>query len=297
MMTVEEGSVNDTRCEWTVRTLLDNYRHLGLPHFQRGHVWNKEAVSLLLESLYFDTPCGSIILWKPADPAGNGVALPGAEDIQHLLIDGQQRVRSIHDALSGIVSEVDEEAGTPEEGIWCLNITRLPQLAGLFQKSHLLEQPLFMKLTDPRTTKNPKFRFNLVPLDALLTENDQTSEFRWDFVSESTDDVIRILNEAPITHCVRRILDRKFYVVIKYESETENRLSDMVQLYNRINSGGMRVQAEERAFATLVSLHPPTNEWLARLFASIHGAPPDRADRQLARDEVLQRTKERSLPF
>ena len=49
----------------TVDELLANLPHFGLPHFQRGRVWDDTAVSMLMESLIDDTPCGSIILWRP----------------------------------------------------------------------------------------------------------------------------------------------------------------------------------------------------------------------------------------
>jgi len=45
-----------------VKDLIGFYGVMGIPHFQRGLVWSDENTSLLLESLYFDTPCGTIIL-------------------------------------------------------------------------------------------------------------------------------------------------------------------------------------------------------------------------------------------
>lgn len=49
----------------TVDSLLAALPGFALPHFQRGQVWRGESISLLLESLMLDTPCGSIILWVP----------------------------------------------------------------------------------------------------------------------------------------------------------------------------------------------------------------------------------------
>jgi hypothetical protein len=53
----------------TVKQVLSEYNHLGVPHFQRGLVWDTDSVALLLESIYYGTPCGSIILWKPSNIA------------------------------------------------------------------------------------------------------------------------------------------------------------------------------------------------------------------------------------
>ena len=77
------------------------------------------------------------------------------------------------------------------------------------------------------------------------------------------------------------------------ERNGKHTLSDVVALYSRINSGGMRVQPEERAFATLVSLRPSqTSTWLRDLFNKIHDA-----DQSPERDDILKRQKERSFGF
>jgi len=52
---------------WTVREVLERVPQLGIPHFQRGLVWGVESRAALLESLFFDTPCGSFVLWEPKD--------------------------------------------------------------------------------------------------------------------------------------------------------------------------------------------------------------------------------------
>lgn len=82
--------------------LLDASGRFGLPHFQRGHVWHRDSVSRLLESLMWDTPCGSIILWRPEgliDDFGEPVREWGTNGLEYLVIDGQQRLTALRDAL------------------------------------------------------------------------------------------------------------------------------------------------------------------------------------------------------
>src|SRR4030067_960755 len=111
---------------WSADDILKYYSYLGIPHFQRGLVWGHDAVALLLESLYLETPCGALILWKPREPSREGIILPGAEQLRYLILDGQQRIRSIHIALSGTgeqggnVEEGEEDEG--DEKVWCLNL-------------------------------------------------------------------------------------------------------------------------------------------------------------------------------
>lgn len=287
----------DRKEEWTIQEFLDKYDRLGLPHFQRGHVWNSDTVSLLLESLFYDTPCGSIILWKPQDIDTTGIPLPGATNIEYLLIDGQQRIRSIHDALHDIMS--DEEQQNDEKSVWCLNIASLPELFDFFSESHLLDRPLFMKVTDPTSDRsNPRYRNDLIPLAFLMREQDREKPVLWDNISTKPYQVRLLLSDKiNIRKRIREICTRSLYVIIKEEREGKNTLPDMVQLYNRINSGGMRVQAEERAFASLVSLYPGTNDWLQKLYETIHRKSAVDNQDTLGRDEVLQRKRERSFGF
>jgi hypothetical protein len=290
--------------QWTVAELLQAYPTLGLPHFQRGHVWTSSSVSLLLESLYYDTPCGSIILWKPREPEREGIALPGADKITHLLIDGQQRVRSIHDALADFCSGTDgeeegavvsDDAGRPR--VWCLNLARLREFSSLIENEHLVARPLFVKVVDPRLTQNMRFKRDLLPLEVLLDLRAEDGPIEWELLSGNSAEILAKASEIGLRERVRRMLDRTFFVVIKEETESENSLADMVHLYNRINSGGMQVQAEERGFATLVSINSGANAWLQDLFCRVHDVDQDEGGLRLLRDDVLRRTQERSFGF
>ena len=59
----------------SIEELLGFYSQMGVPHFQRGLVWDTGSVSVLLESIDYRTPCGSIILWAPPDAAEQGIPL------------------------------------------------------------------------------------------------------------------------------------------------------------------------------------------------------------------------------
>ncbi|MDD1770748.1 MAG: DUF262 domain-containing protein, partial [Methanomassiliicoccales archaeon] len=140
--------IREGRC--AVRDLLQSYDWMAIPHFQRGLVWDSGSVALLLESLYFGTPCGSILLWRPDDLAKHlakhGVAL--GERPEYLIIDGQQRIRSLHDVFGYDTADRagrQEEAGQEQEpeavtgdsagpaDVWCLNLARLPEFKGQFE--------------------------------------------------------------------------------------------------------------------------------------------------------------------
>jgi hypothetical protein len=301
--------------EWTVEDLIRNkYKWLGVPHFQRGLVWGKDSVALLLESLFYDTPCGTLILWKPLWPKNEGIKLPGAERIEYLVIDGQQRIRSIHDALAGFKSESadvnedteseddsDDNGEDEKDAVWCFNLTRIPELER-FLNSALQVYPLFMKVKDPRVPGNKRFKKNLIPLRIMLEENDYDSiRGILEPAPHTTDeDVINKIKSIGLFESLRQILSRRFQVIIREEDERKNGLKELVQIYNRINSGGVRVESEERAFATLVSMKPEVNKRLQDFFAEFHpqkNAIWESDDHRLYRDDILQRTKEKNFGF
>lgn len=95
------------------RDLIDLAPELGVPHFQRGHVWDRGNVAALLESMLEGSPCGSMVLWRATSmevplvaDIGESLVRLAAEDVRYWLIDGQQRVRS----LLGIVSDAAGDA-------------------------------------------------------------------------------------------------------------------------------------------------------------------------------------------
>ena len=83
----------------SAESLLKHYASFSVPHFQRGLVWDTAATALLLESLFLDTPCGSLILWTPSRVREYGVPL--GDRPHYLIVDGQQRILSLHVVLGG----------------------------------------------------------------------------------------------------------------------------------------------------------------------------------------------------
>lgn len=87
-----------------ISTILDHIDsgHMALPEFQRGYVWNRDQVRGLFDSLYRRHPVGGLLVWatesKTATHRGDG-ALPAG--VVTLLLDGQQRMTSLYGVLRG----------------------------------------------------------------------------------------------------------------------------------------------------------------------------------------------------
>lgn len=96
---------SDQRLVWWSWADIVKYAHqLGIPNFQRGAVWGVANRTALLESMFEQSPCGSFVLWQPADDGDlrrHGVPVLSRsfeEGIAPMwLVDGQQRTRAMLD--------------------------------------------------------------------------------------------------------------------------------------------------------------------------------------------------------
>lgn len=96
---------------WSWVDIVKHAHQLGIPHFQRGAVWDLANRTALLESMFERSPCGSFVLWQPLDngnPQRHGVPVElnsfgqGVEPMW--LVDGQQRTRAMLDTYRQLLS-------------------------------------------------------------------------------------------------------------------------------------------------------------------------------------------------
>src|SRR5438094_3902274 len=92
---------------FTVRSLIDRIDHgeIRLPEIQRAYIWKPPAIAGLVESLYRRYPSGSLLMWEASQPIEERdvaieVALPQPMVKPLYLLDGQQRLTSLHRAYS-----------------------------------------------------------------------------------------------------------------------------------------------------------------------------------------------------
>ena len=87
-----------------ISTILDQIDSgaIALPVFQRGYVWNRDQVRGLMGSLYNRHPVGSLLTWvtntENAEARGDAPLQPG---YVKLLLDGQQRITSLYGIIRG----------------------------------------------------------------------------------------------------------------------------------------------------------------------------------------------------
>ena len=291
------GAVN----RWSVGDVVDFYPALGIPHFQRGLVWDSGNVALLLESLYFGNPCGSVLLWEPMS---NVRELASDTTAPYLIIDGQQRIRSVFEVFAARTADeawedvlgdggnAEADEGRTTSSVWCLNLGQVAELKSQFPGGQRFG--LFRRAIDPREYGSDKSRRGVPQrdIDALLPLRwflDRSNEDIRDLVTNGPDGAVKsaalaVLNIPAVCERVRGMRSKAVFHVSVLETTVT--LSDAVGIYNRINSAGRRVEAEERAFASLVAASGSgeVERALRDFFAAVHGSHDIRRDDCLARE-------------
>ncbi len=88
-----------------IGTLLElvDLGQLALPEFQRGYVWNRDQVRGLMSSLYRRHPVGGLLVWTTQvdkNVLRGDEVLPASGSVD-LLLDGQQRITSMYGIVRG----------------------------------------------------------------------------------------------------------------------------------------------------------------------------------------------------
>ena len=75
---------------------------MALPEFQRGYVWNRNQVREFMNSLYHRYPVGGLLVWvtRTEEAAARGDHPLSAGNVR-LILDGQQRVTSLYGIVRG----------------------------------------------------------------------------------------------------------------------------------------------------------------------------------------------------
>lgn len=86
-------NIDSWGADLSFRELVDMYRggELLKPEFQRKYVWDKSEASRFIESILLGLPVPSVFLAK-------------TEDERMLIIDGYQRIMTVHDYITGVFS-------------------------------------------------------------------------------------------------------------------------------------------------------------------------------------------------
>jgi len=219
-----------------ISTILDHIDsgHMALPEFQRGYVWNRDQVRGLFESLYRRHPVGSLLTWatdaSSAETRGGG-KLPAG--VVKLLLDGQQRITSLYGVIRGAPPKFFEG-----------NIQAFTGLHfHLADETFEFYQPIKMR-DDPRWIDVSKlFQAGNAGLGAYIAE-----------LSKNPEHAAQVGTFVGRLSAILGITEIEFHIA--EISGRDKTIDVVVDIFNRVNSGGTKLSKGDLALAKICADWP-----------------------------------------
>lgn len=225
-----------------VGTILDlvDLGTIALPEFQRGYVWNRDQVRSLMDSLYRRHPVGSLLVWKTsvdsAATRGDGSSPTGSVD---LLLDGQQRITTLYGIVRGRPPRFFDGNAQAFVG---LHFNLIDESFEFFAPLKMKDNPVWIDVSrlmrgDVGTAMQP-----LMPhLEGMGI------------------DFSTCLNRLS---AIQQIRDIDFH--IDQVTGADKTIDVVVDIFNRVNSGGTKLSKGDLALAKICASWPEARDEMKR---------------------------------
>ena len=220
-----------------IQTILDeiDLGSIALPEFQRGYVWNREQVRALMHSLYRRHPVGSLLIWvtkaEGARIRGDGQLPPGTVN---LLLDGQQRVTSLYGIIRGRPPRFFDGNARAFTGLY-------------FD----LENEVFEFYAPIKMKDNPLW------IDVSELMQNGVGEFAKRLVDspELREDAALFLDRLNAIDGIKSV-----DLHIEQVTGADKSIDVVVDIFNRVNSGGTKLSKGDLALAKVCASWPEARE-------------------------------------
>lgn len=219
-----------------ISTILDHIDsgHMALPEFQRGFVWNRDQVRGLFDSLYRRHPVGGLLVWATesgnATHRGDGQLATGTVK---LLLDGQQRMTTLYGVVRGQPPKFFEGNAQTFTGLrFHLNTTDFE----FYQPVKMCDDPLWIDVTELLQKGNAGLGVYVAQLSAQPEMLPKIGEF--------VGKLSRLLG----------ILEIELH--IEEVTGADKSLDVVVDIFNRVNSGGTKLSKGDLALAKICADWP-----------------------------------------
>ncbi len=219
-----------------ISTVLDHIDsgHMALPEFQRGYVWNRDQVRGLFDSLYRQHPVGGLLVWvtesKTATHRGDGHLAAG---VVKLLLDGQQRMTSLYGVVRGKPPGFFDGNVNTFTG---LHFHLEEESFEFYQPVKMKDDPLWIDVTELMQKGTPGLGefFTQLPAQPELAAK----------VGEHIGRLSRLLAITDIDLHVEEV------------TGADKSLDVVVDIFNRVNSGGTKLSKGDLALAKICAEWP-----------------------------------------
>ena len=207
---------------------------MALPEFQRGYVWNREQVRGLMDSLYRRHPVGGLLIWETNvdNAATRGDAAVPTGGWVDLLLDGQQRITTLYGIMRGHPPRFFDGNKATFTGLHF----------NLAEETFEFYAPLKMK-------DNPAW----IDVSTLMQTPDVAE------ILEPIEDRLPELGLKAMT-CLGRLTRiqsiRDIELHIDQVSGPDKTIDVVVDIFNRVNSGGTELSKGDLALAKICAPWP-----------------------------------------
>jgi hypothetical protein len=223
-----------------ISTILDHIDngHMALPEFQRGYVWNRDQVRGLFDSLYRRHPVGGLLVWateaKAASHRGDG---PLAAGVVKLLLDGQQRMTSLYGVVRGRPPKFFDGNAQAFTG---LRFHLDTETFAFYQPVKMQDDPLWIDVTCLMQT-------GTAGLGAFVAQ-----------VAASPEHAASIGRYVGRLSGLLGIIDVNLHV--EEVTGPDKTLDIVVDIFNRVNSGGTKLSKGDLALAKICAEWPEARD-------------------------------------
>lgn len=211
---------------------------LALPEFQRGYVWSPNQVRGLMTSLYRRHPVGSLLVWETAvdQAAVRGDGTMPAGGWVDLLLDGQQRITSLYGIIRGRPPRFFDGNRAAFTG---LRFNLADETFEFYAPVKMRDNPLWVDVT--RIMQCEDFAELLEPAEVHITELG-----------------LKLMTCMGRLQRVQTIRDVEFH--IERVSGEEKTIDVVVDIFNRVNSGGTTLSKGDLALAKICASWPEARD-------------------------------------
>lgn len=223
-----------------ISTILDHIDngHMALPEFQRGYVWNRDQVRGLFDSLHRRHPVGGLLVWatesNTAEHRGDGQLAAG---IVKLLLDGQQRMTSLYGVVRGRPPKFFDGNSRAFTG---LRFHLEQEVFAFYQPVKMKDDPLWIDVTE-------LMQKGTAGLGEFLTRFSAQPELA-PKLGDYAGRLSRLLGITEIDLHIEEV------------TGADKTLDVVVDIFNRVNSGGTKLSKGDLALAKICAEWPQARD-------------------------------------
>lgn len=227
-----------------ISTILDHIDngHMALPEFQRGYVWNRDQVRGLFDSLYRRHPVGGLLVWATeagsAAHRGDGALAPG---VVKLLLDGQQRMTSLYGVVRGRSPRFFDGNAQAFTG---LRFHLEQEVFAFYQPVKMRDDPLWIDVTELMSKGHAGHEELVEKLAEYPSIGTKAVKF--------SGRISRILGILEIPLHIEEV------------TGADKSLDVVVDIFNRVNSGGTKLSKGDLALAKICAEWPEGRETMKK---------------------------------